>query len=89
MAEEKKVQETVVEEQNNEATTNPAEKQLPNELKEEKKGWFRNLGTGMKIGLGVAGTAIVGGLVWLVTSMLGGKDEEEPEAIEAGEDTNE
>lgn len=89
MAEEKKVQETVAEEQNNEATTNPAEKQLPNELKEEKKGWFRNLGTGMKIGLGVAGTAIVGGLVWLVTSMLGGKDEEEPEAIEAGEDTNE
>ena len=89
MAEEKKVQETVAEEQNNEATMNPAEKQLPNELKEEKKGWFRNLGTGMKIGLGVAGTAIVGGLVWLVTSMLGGKDEEEPEAIEAGEDTNE
>lgn len=89
MTEEKKVQETVAEEQNNEATTNPAEKQLPNELKEEKKGWFRNLGTGMKIGLGVAGTAIIGGLVWLVTSMLGGKDEEEPEAIEAGEDTNE
>lgn len=87
MAEEKKVQETVAEEQN--TTTNPAEKQLPEEAKEEKKGWFRNMGTGMKIGLGVAGTAIVGGLVWLVTSMLGGKDEEEPEATEAGEDTNE
>lgn len=57
--------------------------------KEEKKvkGFWKNLGLGAKIGIAAAGTALIAGATWLIGTLLGKDDEEEPKAIETSEDT--
>ena len=65
--------------------------ELPNaEESEEKKGFFKSLGKWGKIGVCALGTLVVGGLGYLAVSLLGGKDDDEPDAIEAApEETKE
>lgn len=66
--------------------------ELPNaeESEDEKKGFFRSLGKWGKIGVCALGTLVVGGLGYLAVSLLGGKDDDEPAAIEAApEETKE
>ena len=66
--------------------------ELPNaeESTEEKKGFFKSLGKWGKIGICALGTLVVGGLGYLAVSLLGGKDDDEPAAIEAApEETKE
>lgn len=67
--------------------------ELPNveeESKDEKKGFFRSLGKWGKIGVCALGTLVIGGLGYLAVSLLGGKDDDEPAAIEAApEETKE
>lgn len=65
------------------------EEQMKADDKKEKKSFWSSLGTGVKVGLGFVGGALVVGLTWAATALLGGGDEEEPEKIEAPEETTE
>ena len=67
-----------------ETKPNPANTLPPEPPKEEKKGFLANLGLGTKIALGAVATAVVGGVVLLVSNLLGGKNDDEPEAISDG-----
>ena len=79
MANEKKV----VEEQKQEvvpaASEQPKQEMVP--VTEEKKGFWKSLGTGAKIGLGLLGAGVVGVIALAVKSLFGGSDEVE-EAVE-------
>lgn len=52
-----------------------------------KKGFWKSLGKGAKIGIGVAAGAAVAGVAWLIGNLLGGKDDDEGD--EATEETGE
>ena len=68
----------------NEAMNNPEATQQVNDAAEAmqmpepepKKGWLSRLGTAAKIGIGVAVGGIAVGATWLLTALLGGKDDE-------------
>lgn len=63
------------------------EPQTPPEAENKgKKGKLRSLGTAAWIGLGVLATAVVTGGLWVVSHLLGGKDEDDP-TEEATEET--
>ena len=53
----------------------------PNET--AKKGFWANLGKGAKIAIGIVGGMILTGAALVVTSLLGGKDEEETTETQA------
>lgn len=67
--------------------TKPEEPKTENQVA-EKKGFFASLGTGAKIAAGVLGAGLLTGVVILIKNLFGG-DDEEPEAIEATQDTEE
>lgn len=83
---EKTEEEKVLEEQK----AKELEEQMKAEGKKEKKSFWSSLGTGVKMGLSFVAGAVAVGATWAITSLLGGgDDEEEPEKIEAPEETKE
>ena len=81
---EKKVDEMTEEEKK----AKELEEQMKAESKEKKSFWS-SLGTGVKMGLSFVAGAVAVGATWAITSLLGGGDDEEPEKIEAPEETKE
>lgn len=74
---------------NSQQTTPDATQNTEMTKSEEKKGFFRSLGTGVKIAIGIAATVVVTGGVYLVSVLLGKDDKEDEAAPEANNEPNE
>lgn len=83
--EEKKEQGTQVNDQGTRPEPTPM---MPTNGPEEKRGFFRDLGLGAKIGIGLVFGGLIAGGVYLVKTLLG-KDEEEPAALPERNEPNE
>ena len=69
-----------------EKNVNPNEetkKETKEVVEAENKKWYQKIGTGVKIAIGVATTVVIGGVVYLVTRLVGNDEEDEQEAAEA------
>ena len=62
------------------ANVNELPKEVKDAIEADKKKWYQKLGLGVKIAAGVVATVVVGGVVYVITRLVGKDDEDESEA---------